>query len=416
VFRPRRLPTHTLDLQCFNQVIGIDVDRRLADVEGMTTYEDLVGETRRHGYLPTVVPELKSITVGGALSGVGIESSSFRYGLVHETVTEVDVLLGTGDVITCCPDGPHQELFYGLPNSYGTLGYVLRVQLQIILIKKYVKLTHMKFLDARAYYAKVKEVCLGQRSSGPIAYIDGTLFSENEIYLTLGTFVDNAPFVSNYQYRNIYYRSIQHKQIDYLPTEDYIWRWDADWFWCSKAFFMQHPLVRLLLGKWMLRSTVYWKIRKFFQQSRWLSALYRYVFGPGESIIQDVLIPIDNAPEFFNFFFREINIRPVWNCPMMNHSSRAQYRLFPTDTGTLYVNFGFWAIVSTDKKTPPGYYNRKVEEKVHALGGKKSLYSDVYYPKELFWQIYNHDAYKNLKAAYDPDHVFSDLYTKCVLG
>ena len=53
--------------------------------------------------MPAVVPQLKTITLGGAVAGVGIESSSYRHGLVHDTVLELDVLLGDGRVVTCTP-------------------------------------------------------------------------------------------------------------------------------------------------------------------------------------------------------------------------------------------------------------------------------------------------------------------------
>ncbi|MEK8225193.1 hypothetical protein NKG05_02215 [Oerskovia sp. M15] len=58
----------------------------------MCTYEDLVAVTLAHGLVPTVVPQLRTITVGGALAGLGIESSSLRNGLPHEAVLELDVL------------------------------------------------------------------------------------------------------------------------------------------------------------------------------------------------------------------------------------------------------------------------------------------------------------------------------------
>ena len=34
---------------------------------------------------------------------------------------------------------------------------------------------------------------------------------------------------------DIYYRSIQQRRTDRLSTLDYLWRWDTDWFWCSRA-------------------------------------------------------------------------------------------------------------------------------------------------------------------------------------
>ena len=101
-----------------------------ADVEGMITYEALVDETLRYGLLPAVVPQLKTITVGGAVSGLGIESSSFKFGLVHETIEEMEILLGNRRLVTCSCRNP--DLFFGFPNSYGTLGYALRLTVRLI--------------------------------------------------------------------------------------------------------------------------------------------------------------------------------------------------------------------------------------------------------------------------------------------
>ena len=37
------------------------------------------------------------------------------------------------------------NLFYGFPNSYGTLGYALRVKIALVPVKPFVKLTHHGF-------------------------------------------------------------------------------------------------------------------------------------------------------------------------------------------------------------------------------------------------------------------------------
>ena len=88
----------------------------------MITYDDLTRACLAQGVMPAVVPQLKTITLGGAVAGVGIESSSWRYGLVHDTMLELDVLLGDGRVVTCTAENEHSDLFFGFPNSYGTLG------------------------------------------------------------------------------------------------------------------------------------------------------------------------------------------------------------------------------------------------------------------------------------------------------
>ena len=81
--------------------------------------------------MPLVVPQLKTITLGGAVTGLGIESTSFRHGLPHESVREMDVLTADGDVVTATPDGEHADLFAAFPNSYGTLGYALRLEIEL---------------------------------------------------------------------------------------------------------------------------------------------------------------------------------------------------------------------------------------------------------------------------------------------
>src|SRR6188768_1975493 len=91
-----------LDLSAFDHVLG--TGDGWVDVEGSMTYEALVEATLPKGVMPAVVPQLKTITVGGALAGVGIEATSFRHGLVHDTVLEFDVLLPHGEIVSVTPE------------------------------------------------------------------------------------------------------------------------------------------------------------------------------------------------------------------------------------------------------------------------------------------------------------------------
>jgi hypothetical protein len=136
----------------------IDAERMTADVEGMITYEALVEETLRYGLLPAVVPQLKTITVGGAVSGLGIESSSFKYGLVHETVEAMEILTGNGDIVACSARR-NPDLFFGFPNSYGTLGYALRLTIRLVPAAPYVYLTHTRFRAPDSFFAHLAQVC-----------------------------------------------------------------------------------------------------------------------------------------------------------------------------------------------------------------------------------------------------------------
>jgi FAD/FMN-containing dehydrogenase len=231
----------------------------------------------------------------------------------------------------------------------------------------------------------------------------------------VGRFVADAPFVSDYTFEHIYYRSIRSRDTDYLSTRDFIWRWDTDWFWCSKNLGAQHPLVRRLLGRSRLNSRFYTRVMRW--NSRWgfTRAVDRLAGRHRESVIQDVDVPIRRAAEFLEFFHREIGILPVWLCPIHCRAPAGRFALYPIDPGTLYVNFGFWDVVRRRQPFATGHHNRLVERKVHELGGIKSLYSDSYFPEDEFWAAYGGEAYARLKQRYDPLGRFGDLYQKCVL-
>jgi FAD/FMN-containing dehydrogenase len=413
LFRDRRgVPKHNLDVRSFNEVLNVAPDAGWVEAEGMTTYAALADATLKHGVMPAVVPQLKSITIGGAAAGVGIEASSFRYGLVHETLLEIEVLTGAGEIVACTPENEHSDLFFAFPNSYGTLGYALRLKAMTVPVKPYVRLTHTRFDQPESYFEAVGRAC----ADAAVDFIDGVVFAPNEHYLTIGAFVDDAPHVSDYTFERIYYRSIRERPEDYLTTRDFIWRWDTDWFWCSKNLYAQNPLVRRLLGKSRLNSVTYGKVMRW--NSRWgITRRMDQLLGVhSESVIQDIDIPIANAPRFLDFLHCEIGILPIWICPIRAYRQDVTFPLYPMRTDTLYVNFGFWDVVKRRKAFPRGHHNRRIEQMTAELGGIKSLYSDAYYEPDEFWRIYDRAAYDALKKKYDPDRRFRNLYEKCVLA
>jgi FAD/FMN-containing dehydrogenase len=407
LFRPREDINRTeIDVASLNHVIEINTEACAAEVEGMMTYADLVDATLPHGLAPAIVPELKSITVGGATTGIGIESGAFRYGLVHDTVQEIDVLVADGRVLTCSRE-QRPELFYGFPNSYGSLGYATRVRLDLIPVQPYVRLEHTPFREPEELFAAIGEEC----ARPTCAWLDGVYFAPGEFVLTRAHFVESLPpgtEASDYTWMRQYWRSLRERREDYLSIHDYLWRWDTDWFWCSRNLGAHLKPVRLVLGRKLLSSVTYQKIMR--ASGRWPLSLLQSVRPRTESVIQDVDIPIANAAAFLEDFEAEIGIRPVWICPFVVPEGR--FSLFKLHTDTPYINFGFWDMVRSSE--PDGHYNARVEELVAKHGGKKSLYSRSTYDETTFWREYDHEAYAALKRECDPDGRFPGLYEKAV--
>ncbi len=411
LFRDRReTRKHRLDLSAFCHVLDIDTANAWVDVEGLTTYEELVAKTLPHGVMPAVVPQLKTITVGGAAAGVGIEATSHRQGLVHDSLLALDVLLPEGDIVHCTPDNAFRDLFFGFPNSYGTLGYALRLRLRTLPVKPYVMVAHLSFDAPGTFFSALAVQCQGNAD-----FVDGVVFSEQKQILNRACFVDAVPWLSDYSFENIYYRSLLDQPVDYLTVQDYLWRWDTDWFWCSKNLYAQHRVVRRLLGRRRLNSRFYTRVMRW--NARWglTRCVTRWRGRFAESVIQDVDIPLAGASDFLTFLLRKIGILPVWICPVRGSVPEAQFTLYPLAVDTLYVNFGFWDVVETTRAYEPGHFNRLVERETIRLGGIKSLYSDSYFTPREFAQAYGLSDYQALKDKYDPAGRLLGLYEKCVL-
>jgi FAD/FMN-containing dehydrogenase len=429
LFRTRKdSRARALDVRAFNQVLSVDAANLTMDVEGMTPYETAVAGALGHGCLPAVVPELKTITVGGALTGVGIESSSFRYGFVHETAVEMDILLPDGRIVLCRPDNEHRDLFFGFANSYGTLGYVIRARIRLVRAKRFVALRHRRFASAQPFLDEMARLCAANRrgaAAGEDAcdFIEGSVFSPGLHVLTTGRFVDEAPYAGDYRWMKAYYKSLPVRDADYLTASDYIWRWDTDWFWCSQRMGFGPGftgwLTRLLLGRKLLGSKNLWKVFNWYRRNDIGAKLAKISASAREKlkwepVIQDVEVPAAHGAEFLEFFHREIRMRPVWVCPVQKPDPEAKFDLYEMDPDTLYLNFGFWDSVESAVQMPKGHYNRLIEVEVARLGGRKSLYSEAFYPEEEFWRTYNGEGYFHLKSKYDPEGKLLNLYQKTV--
>ena len=443
LFRARgKTDTPGLDVSGLGGVISVNVDDRTADVQGMCTYEDLVDATLPFGLAPLVVPQLKTITLGGAVTGLGIESTSFRNGLPHESVLEMDILTAAGEIITARPSDPeYSDLFHGFPNSYGTLGYSTRLRIELEAVEPFVRLRHVRFTDLRTLQDEMARIAVSHKHDGVrVDYLDGVVFTPDEAYLVLGEQVaepgprDGPP--SDYTGMEIFYRSIQHAppqspKTDLLTIRDYLWRWDTDWFWCSRAFGTQNPKIRRFWPHRYLRSSFYWKLIGLDQ---------RYDIGdrlekrkgkpPRERVVQDIEVPIERTAEFVEWFLPTTEIEPVWLCPLRLRAGRPgatpgsltagdpsqPWTLYPLAPQRTYVNIGFWSSVPIVPGEQVGAMNRLIERKVSELDGHKSLYSESFYPEDEFHKMYGGEHYSELKRRYDPESRLLDLYEKAVRG
>ncbi len=390
----------------FTRVIDIDSDAATIDVEAMITIEMVLKATLNLNLLPRVSPELKHITVGGAIVGIGIESSCFLQGFFHDSLVQAEVLLPTGEIVVCNHGNEYADLFHALPNSFGTLGYVLRATLKLMRANRYVRLTNSRYSSIEKYideFAKQMDHPEGE-------FLEGLFYSKDELYLTSGKFLDHAKNpISIYRGAPFYEKTRMPGQFD-MHTEDYIFRFDPDWFWNVPAR-GPYELFRQL-GPKRLRNS------RFYTHYTAIKRRLRNLLGnhsqDEEELIQDWVVPWNKAAAFIEFILDNIDIQgqPWVALPIV---PKASATLYPLESGQRYMNIGCYCFVNKPDPEQSYYYTKILDKLCFEMGGVKMLYSSTFLPESQFDEIYNGARYKSLKQKYDPGARSLTLYQKAAV-
>ncbi len=351
-----------LNIKCLNQVLEMGSD--WVRVEPKVTMEQLVQHTLKHGMIPAVVPEFKSITVGGAVMGAALESSSFRYGQFNDICLEYELLLGDGSLITASPD-EHADLFYGISGSYGSLALLTAVKIKLIQAKPYVRVEFK-----HAFPDQVPDFC------------DGVALSKDEIITMEGEMVQRAP--QTYQGSFFKHLLTRPKQC-YLPLRDYLFRFDKGAFWMGKymPFGMRIPSAKLY--RYLHRMPLTQQAKCFF--------------------IHDFYAPKECAQSVFDQFSSETSILPIWLCPVKG--ALTPQILAPHFGKKSFVNIGIYG-----KMRASASISAKLEQDILSFGGRKMLYSLTYYDEATFNREYESEHYVTLRKKYHAKSAFPRLFHK----
>ncbi len=403
-YQPRGRAERRISLGQFNDVIALDPKAQTLEVEGLATFETIVTHSLRHGFLPLVSPELKHITIGGATVGIGIESTCFRHGFVHDALLEADVLLPGGRVVTATADNEYKDLFHALPNSYGTLGYILRAKIRLEPAKPFVELAISRFDDATRYLDAMRQAT----EQGDVDFVEGLFFEDGRYFLKCGRMRDSVDSTDDILRQNIYYKLVETRDVIRLTTGDYIFRYDPEWFWnIPETPF--YSLFRRYAPARFRNSSFY--TRHVAREAELRRKLGLDPKDETEPLIQDWEVPWDRAAELIETCLREVDIegRPWAALPI---KTPRQPTLYPIEPDTLYFNLGCYCQVRRPEGKPRYYYTRLMDDKCFELGGIKMLYSSTFLEKAEFDARFNGAAYAALKAKYDPEGNAPTLFEK----
>ncbi|MEW6364049.1 MAG: FAD-binding oxidoreductase [Acidobacteriota bacterium] len=382
-----------IDLQDFDEVIEIDTERKICIAEPGVPFCRLVDQTLPLGLVPIVVPELKTITIGGAVAGCSIESMSYVYGGFHDTCVEYEIITAKGDVLTCTPENEHSLIFQMMHGSFGTVGILSRLVFRLIPAKPFVHLRHETHTSIDSYLASI----WSHFERRDVGFMDGIIHSPSHLVLCVGDFVDSAPYTNRYDWLKVYYQSTAKRREDYLTTPHYFYRYD-------KGVTNVHPrsfLGRLLFGKFLGSS----EILRLAEKLRWL-----LLSDDRPTVTVDTFLPFSRLKEFLEWYAEDFGHFPLWVVPYrrVHDYEWLSDRFWTGLHDELMIDI---AIYGMKQRGDTNYY-RLMEEKLQELNGIKTLISYNYYSEDEFWQIFNRRNYDTVKAITDPDNIFRNLYEK----
>lgn len=387
----KRYNDEKIDVGNLTSILSIDVKNKTCTAESGVTFKDLVNATLKHGLVPYTVPELKTITIGGAVAGCSIESMSFKYGGFHDSCLEYEVITATGDILVCTPDD-NCLIFEMVHGTFGTLGIITKITFKLLEAKPFVKLTHEKYSTLADYQKSIWKHYENQ----DIDFMDGFIHSPREYVLCIGHFTYNAPYTHKYDWMRVYFQSTLQRAEDYLKTTDYFFRYDKGITTTRYKSFLGKLFFRKLVNSTLLLSTA--------------NQFHKIITDSKIPITVDVFIPFSKVSNFLQWYEQEMNQFPLWVVPYRFGKGYPWLadNFINSNQDTLFLDLAIYGM----EKNPKKNYYRLLEKKLMEIGGLKTLISTNYFTKDEFWQIWNKGNYYTIKKQIDPHNIFRDLYTK----
>lgn len=380
-------------LEHFNEIIHVGED--FVEAEPRITIRTLV--ERLFPLIPPVVPEFSSITVGGAIMGGALESSSWKYGQFNDCCLEYELLLGNGEILKASAK-QNTELFYGISGSYGTLAILTLVKIALITVKPSVHLTIKKANPLPIF-----------QNPPACDFLDAIRFSKVENRTMIGTLTHAKATHKIRFYSPWFYQVAQKEEEIVMSTLDYLFRFDLGAFWMGRFLFSKKMLLHACLRKSPENVTAhihtppafFWRLLFGWMSNS--SFLYRLLLSIPKEMIQrsffihDFYTPIDQVENFLE----NNQIYPIWLCPIKN-TTTPQF-LAPHFNTKPLVNVGLY-----------GAFQRSLDLDILQAGGRKMLYSFSSYDFALFSKIYFNESYETLRKKFYAEKIFPHLYDKII--
>ncbi|MEU3186185.1 FAD-binding protein [Streptomyces sp. NPDC006923] len=218
----------------------VSVGSSTAVVEAGATWAQLTDAAMAKGKTPPAMPDYMHLSVGGTLSVGGIGGTVGKYGLAVDTVESLDIVTGTGRLVTASA-AVRPDLFNAALVGGGQVGIIVRVTVKLVPAKERIVVFSLVYDDAAAYLADSEKVLAGGRfevQAGEMlrtADDSGWRFKLELGAVYTGTAPAREPLIAGL--RDVRAEAV----IDDMPFRDYIFRFDAYVDYLKEAGYWDQP-------------------------------------------------------------------------------------------------------------------------------------------------------------------------------
>lgn len=307
-----------VDLSEFYNILEVDPDRMVVRVEPLVKMGQLSRVTVPMNLAIPVVSELDDLTVGGLINGYGIEGSSHIYGLFQDTLVSLEIVLADGRVVRATKDNEYSDLFYAIPWSQGTLGFLLSAEIKLIPIKEYMRLTYTPVRGSLRELAQAYTDSFAPRDGDQKKvpdFVESLIYTPTEGVFMTGRYAskDEANKRGNvinsigWWFKPWFY---QHAQtalkrgefVEYIPTREYYHRHTRTLFWEMKLIL---PFGDQWWCRWLMGWTMPPKISLLkMTQGEAIRQYYHDMH-----VIQDMLLPQHKVADALEFLHQEMEVK-----------------------------------------------------------------------------------------------------------
>ncbi|CAG4962362.1 unnamed protein product [Colias eurytheme] len=394
-------------------ILEVDTENMTVRCEPLVTMGQVSKTLEPLGLALAVVPELDQLTVGGLVMGTGVETSSHVHGLFQHICVQYELVLADGSVVTCSKD-ENADLFYAVPWSYGTLGFLTSATIKVVPAKKYVRLEYHPYHNLSDLANKFRQESL---KDSPHQFIEALLYDRDSGVVMTGDMVDEIGSDGQFNPIGKWYsewfftqvekyltRKNQKSNVEYIPLRDYYHRHTRSFFWELRDIipFGNHPLFRLLFG-WLMPPEV--SLLKLTQPES-VTKLYNKAH-----VIQDMLVPIQSLESAVQLFHKEFEVYPIWLCPFKLFNNPGQLKI-RSGEWEMFVDIGVYGVPKADGFETVSS-TRRIEKFVTQQNGYQMLYADTYTTRDEFRDMFDHTLYDKMRDAlpYCKD-AFPEIYGK----